>query len=355
MPDTQFINNISPVILYLTRFLLFVRNKDRQLNGSYDGMISFSDTNGFLGMEEGYKSGIAEKAREELNFKDWKETWIGTGKIASCAAKAIGKASNLVNMNQQIDFRNRLNPLHKSYCPDAERVLYEIYRGTDEKKAFEMAVNAFGAKYDTIAFLFFIKDCERFLPISPGNFDKCFQLLEIDYATSHNCSWENYTGFISIISEIQSLMNDILPLKSEARLIDAHSFVWIVHEDKFINRKTSEDDIRKTEQFSEDLLQQIVTGNTKRTERTVYTYTRSAEVVKAVKARAKGICQLCKKAAPFLDSKGLPYLEVHHVIWLSRGGKDDTNNAAALCPNCHKKMHIVDDRYDVMLLLNLLK
>ena len=150
-------------------------------------------------------------------------------------------------------------------------------------------------------------------------------------------------------------MNDLLPLKSEARLIDAHSLVWILHEDKFINWKLSEEDSRKAEQFSEDSLQRVVSGETKRTERTVHTYTRNAEVVKTTKFRAKGICQLCGNPAPFLDSKGLPYLEVHHILWLSRGGKDDTTNAVALCPNCHTKMHIVDDPVDVNFLLNLPK
>ncbi len=28
-----------------------------------------------------------------------------------------------------------------------------------------------------------------------------------------------------------------------------------------------------------------------------------------------------EKAAPFIDKNGNPYLEVHHVIWLSRGDK----------------------------------
>ena len=41
------------------------------------------------------------------------------------------------------------------------------------------------------------------------------------------------------------------------------------------------------------------------------------------------------------------YLEVHYIIWLSRGGADDVSNTVALCPNCHTKMHIVDDPADI--------
>ena len=86
---------------------------------------------------------------------------------------------------------------------------------------------------------------------------------------------------------------------------------------------------------------------------TTWTYTRNIYIVEASKRRAKGICQLCEKPAPFNDKNGNPYLECHHIIWLSEGGADDLQNTAALCPNCHKKMHIVNDEMDVQKLLNL--
>lgn len=39
------------------------------------------------------------------------------------------------------------------------------------------------------------------------------------------------------------------------------------------------------------------------------------------------------------NSEGELYLEVHHVIPLSKNGYDKTTNAVALCPNCQKKSH----------------
>ena len=41
-----------------------------------------------------------------------------------------------------------------------------------------------------------------------------------------------------------------------------------------------------------------------------------------------------------------PYLETHHIEWLCNGGADTIENTVALCPNCHKKMHVVDDPQD---------
>ncbi|HHY76039.1 MAG TPA: HNH endonuclease [Firmicutes bacterium] len=72
------------------------------------------------------------------------------------------------------------------------------------------------------------------------------------------------------------------------------------------------------------------------------TYDRNPYVSAAAKRRANGKCQLCGKSAPFLDPHGQPYLETHHIIWLSRGGPDTLDNTVALCPNCHRKMHILD-------------
>lgn len=77
---------------------------------------------------------------------------------------------------------------------------------------------------------------------------------------------------------------------------------------------------------------------------------RSALVAKIVKERAAGVCQLCNKLAPFYSKNGEPYLECHHVIWIKRDGPDEVSNAVALCPNCHKKMHILDEKADVVYL-----
>lgn len=88
-----------------------------------------------------------------------------------------------------------------------------------------------------------------------------------------------------------------------------------------------------------------------RRETTTLGFKRNANVIEKAKERANGICQLCGNQAPFQDKQGHPYLEVHHVIWLSRGGADKLSNAVALCPNCHSKMHIVDDEQDIALLL----
>ncbi|MCD8189512.1 MAG: HNH endonuclease [Clostridiales bacterium] len=48
-----------------------------------------------------------------------------------------------------------------------------------------------------------------------------------------------------------------------------------------------------------------------------------------------------------MGKNGEPYLEVHHVVWLSRGGADSLDNTVALCPNCHARVHILDAQEDI--------
>lgn len=79
----------------------------------------------------------------------------------------------------------------------------------------------------------------------------------------------------------------------------------------------------------------------------VKVYIRNAYVSEYGKRRANGICELCDKAAPFNNKNNKPYLETHHIIWLSKGGEDSIENTVALCPNCHRKVHVLDSIGDV--------
>ena len=89
-------------------------------------------------------------------------------------------------------------------------------------------------------------------------------------------------------------------------------------------------------------------ADTKHSTRTIKSYLRNKYVKQLAREVSMGNCQLCESRAPFEDSFGRPFLEVHHIEWLSRGGKDDIENVIALCPNCHRKMHIVDQEEDII-------
>ena len=87
-------------------------------------------------------------------------------------------------------------------------------------------------------------------------------------------------------------------------------------------------------------------------------YVRNKAVIEAALREANGICQLCDNSAPFLKKKNKkddPFLEVHHIKWLAKKGDDTLDNAVALCPNCHRRIHHLDDKKDKNKLLALKK
>lgn len=79
---------------------------------------------------------------------------------------------------------------------------------------------------------------------------------------------------------------------------------------------------------------------------------RDPYIAEYAKQKAKGICQLCNKEAPFIDNHGKPFLESHHIIWLKDGGEDTIENTVALCPNCHRKMHYAPDEESIKILID---
>ena len=76
-------------------------------------------------------------------------------------------------------------------------------------------------------------------------------------------------------------------------------------------------------------------------------YVRDATIAEYVKRLADGVCDLCEKPAPFQNKQKEAYLECHHIKWLAKGGEDTIENTVALCPNCHRKMHIVNGKADM--------
>lgn len=72
-------------------------------------------------------------------------------------------------------------------------------------------------------------------------------------------------------------------------------------------------------------------------------YQRDRAVRYAALRRANGRCEYCGESG-FVMANGRIYLETHHVVPLSEGGSDRSQNVAALCPNDHKRAHFSVER-----------
>lgn len=75
---------------------------------------------------------------------------------------------------------------------------------------------------------------------------------------------------------------------------------------------------------------------------------RDPDVKAWVLINSKGVCENCSSNAPFISNTGIPYLEVHHVRRLADKGSDTTDNAVAVCPNCHKALHYSEAKESII-------
>ncbi|WP_318492712.1 HNH endonuclease [Photobacterium leiognathi] len=126
---------------------------------------------------------------------------------------------------------------------------------------------------------------------------------------------------------------------------ETKSRVFVNH-DEFLN-----------EAFSADTTNKNVVGVLLPEKETVSVtlYKRDSLVVAETLRLANGYCELCELKSPFKTKSGRDYLEVHHVIPLSKQGSDTVSNTVALCPNCHRMLHFGDNAEDMMAKLNKIK
>lgn len=194
--------------------------------------VSFS-SNPYTDQQEGYKYEIYREARDKLAFQAWKETDIGGGDIISATIEAIEiKNNNLVQWQSKYgDEKRPHHPLYEAQkspekMKEIEKCLFSFYHKNDVQNSFSQLIEIFGEKYALIAYLYFVKDNSKYLPIAPTYFDTAFKLLGGDLRTSKRCSWDNYSQYIDLINEIKTMLSE--KLLYDISILDAHSFAWML-------------------------------------------------------------------------------------------------------------------------------
>ena len=186
----------------------------------------------FCNVEEEYKRTIAEKAFNILSADSWTSADIGTGSIGASAIKAVQNNDNLVGRYQVTGFSDKV----KENTAQAERILFDLYHDHKEQECFEQICRLFGRKYDLLAFLYFIIDPNRYLPIRSSIFDSVFKDLGIGLKTNSRCSWDNYQEFVSTVIKVRDAMREYCD-QQNVDILDAHSFLWTLSVPAYKNYK----------------------------------------------------------------------------------------------------------------------
>lgn len=215
----------------------FARLQD--LLSRYDQPFTRFDE-GLIAAWESYKPRVREVALKRLQVDSWTSDQIGTGEIIAKVIDAIEIQATYGDLtNNMVFWQNRYghaNRDHRALIEAArtgngleliEQLLSDLYRGgRPEGEVFEGLSVAIGAKYPLMAYLFFLKDMDRFMPIQPTGFDRVFAEIGFDFRTLRNCSWINYSQFNGTLDALRRPIAQATGLKN-VRLIDAHSLLWM--------------------------------------------------------------------------------------------------------------------------------
>lgn len=190
-------------------------------------------SNPYTQEQEGYKYSIYHKGRDALSFQAWKKNDIGKGEIVAATIQAIEiPESNLIPWQARFGAEARPHqPLYKArddgeQLERVEEALFQLFLTTDDDATFPKLVDIFGKSYPLIAYLYFLKDRSRYVPIAPTFLDRAFAHLGTEFKTSRRCSWENYLEYIGLLDELKILLSE--QTLGEVTLLDAHSFAWML-------------------------------------------------------------------------------------------------------------------------------
>ncbi|MDH2399816.1 hypothetical protein QCM77_07620 [Bradyrhizobium sp. SSUT18] len=216
----------------LVRFQNLVTAKSgHPFNGFHEGLVA---------VWESYKPRLRDHAIGLLRASEWMEGYIGSGVILECVIDAIEIQDNSRNLTNNLVFWQNIyghaNRDHRELLEarakpklrhELEGLFFGLYRGgADEGATFNRLRDLTGRKYPLLAYLFFLKDMDRFMPIQPTGFDRAFWALNIYFSTILQCGWGNYSTYNGTLAALRPLIEQTAGLKN-VRLIDAHTFCWV--------------------------------------------------------------------------------------------------------------------------------
>ncbi|APX67980.1 MULTISPECIES: hypothetical protein [unclassified Brucella] len=213
----------------------------------FQALVETRSGHAFTGFNEGlaavwesYKPRLRDHALGLLRTSDWSKADIGSGTILSSIIRSIEIQDSRSNLtNNLVLWQNRYGHANRDHRAlleaesnpklrrEIESLLFGLFRGdANEESTFDQLSELTGGKYPLLAYLYFLKDMDRFMPIQPTGFDRAFRALGIDFSTLRQCSWENYSTYNQILDNLRPLIKESTSL-NHIRLIDAHSLCWI--------------------------------------------------------------------------------------------------------------------------------
>jgi 5-methylcytosine-specific restriction protein A len=170
---------------------------------------------------------------------------------------------------------------------------------------------------------------------------KGFQSMAVLHFLGLKVEFKSIFQSISLNDAVANLKNNTQDFERVIELLNYKANFHNIIEEDYIRVKASQKDTPKARRKR---LQKNI-KITRKHRLYIDSYTRNPDVIAESLYLADGICQRCGREAPFTrKSDGSLYLEVHHIIPLSKQDLHEENldvldNVTAICPNCHREVH----------------
>ncbi|MCH5192419.1 MAG: HNH endonuclease [Oscillospiraceae bacterium] len=302
--------------------------------------ISFSS--GYIRYQEWYKRDIYDKAQRILGIPSWSADMVGTGEITKKVLSVMKMRVDSIQQNL-LNWRDVTYDIEKKFSNHlykSEDILYRLFTSDGKDEAlFGEAIELWGKKFPLLSFLFFIKDCTKYVPARPDKFRERFKRLGFETDCLSECTWENYQTFLEIMKWVQEKL--AADIDRSAELIDAHSFVWMMGD---IDDTEPEIEIKELLN-SDDLETTVIRIGTegRKIEHYGRRYERNPQNRKAAIEAHGYTCMACGFDFKSMYELGENFIEVHHIKPLhtldGETNVDPVNDMICLCSNCHRMIH----------------
>ena len=184
------------------------------------------------------KNNIFVNAHNILEIGKWDEFIKTPGLIRDkleqvCVLKISQQLLTQGRWGEKTTPDNILRLLNQTQILDFEKIIYKLFLESPDEEIFSknfdelydfLYDNDLNKKSQFLAYLAFLVDKEKFIPIRKQQFDKVLEYYNINEKFS-GFSWDKYNTYLKLIKALKVKLSEKYPIPNT---IEAHSYLWIV-------------------------------------------------------------------------------------------------------------------------------
>ena len=184
------------------------------------------------------KNNIFVNAHKILEIGKWDEFIKTPGLIRDkleqvCVLKISQQLLTQGRWGEKTTPDNILRLLNQTQILDFEKIIYKLFLESPDEEIFSknfdelcdfLYDNDLNKKSQFLAYLAFLVDKEKFIPIRKKQFDKVLEYYNINEKFS-DFSWDKYNTYLKLIKALKVKLSEKYPIPNT---IEAHSYLWIV-------------------------------------------------------------------------------------------------------------------------------